>query len=89
MNYLLAFQFLVTFLFIFADSNINIQMNYWFAEMTNMNVTVPLFDYIEVSCIYISSLRTPFLAGLTTSRKTGHREVGRQPKSSTIFLAAG
>ncbi|KAH0828626.1 glycoside hydrolase family 95 protein [Lanmaoa asiatica] len=28
-------------------SNINIQMNYWFAEMTNMNVVVPLFDYFE------------------------------------------
>ena len=31
-----------------ADSNINIQMNYWFAEMTNMDVITPLFDYIEV-----------------------------------------
>ncbi|KAI0339318.1 glycoside hydrolase family 95 protein [Trametopsis cervina] len=32
-----------------ADSNINIQMNYWFAEMTGMpsNVVTPLFDYIE------------------------------------------
>ncbi|KAF8551628.1 glycoside hydrolase family 95 protein [Imleria badia] len=28
-------------------SNINIQMNYWFAEMTNMDVVVPLFDYFE------------------------------------------
>ncbi|KAF7792686.1 hypothetical protein EIP86_003784 [Pleurotus ostreatoroseus] len=33
----------------FSDyhSNINIQMNYWFAEMTNMNLVTPLFDYIE------------------------------------------
>ena len=23
-------------------------MNYWFAEMTNMNLVKPLFDYIEV-----------------------------------------
>ncbi|KZT06742.1 glycoside hydrolase family 95 protein [Laetiporus sulphureus 93-53] len=30
-----------------ADSNINIQMNHWFAEMTNMDVVIPLFDYIE------------------------------------------
>lgn len=30
------------------DSNINIQMNYWGAEMTNMDVTRPLFDYFEV-----------------------------------------
>ncbi|KAF8954807.1 glycoside hydrolase family 95 protein [Flammula alnicola] len=29
-----------------ADSNINIQMNYWIAEMTGLsNLTVPLFDY--------------------------------------------
>ena len=32
----------------YADSNINIQMNYWFAEMTNMDVVRPLFDYFEV-----------------------------------------
>lgn len=32
------------------DSNINIQMNYWFAEMTGMgSVVPPLFDYIEVN----------------------------------------
>ncbi len=31
-----------------ADSNINIQMNYWFAEMTQMDVVTPLFDYFEV-----------------------------------------
>ncbi|KAG6877340.1 hypothetical protein C0993_008477 [Termitomyces sp. T159_Od127] len=28
-------------------SNINIQMNYWAAEMTNLDVTIPLFDYFE------------------------------------------
>ncbi|KAH9838020.1 glycoside hydrolase family 95 protein [Rhodofomes roseus] len=28
-------------------SNINIQMNHWFAEMTNMDVVLPLFNYIE------------------------------------------
>ncbi|KAF5381765.1 hypothetical protein D9615_005480 [Tricholomella constricta] len=28
-------------------SNINIQMNYWAAEMTNLDVTRPLFDYFE------------------------------------------
>lgn len=31
-----------------ADSNINIQMNYWFAELTAMDVVTPLFDYFEV-----------------------------------------
>ncbi|KAF9234336.1 glycoside hydrolase family 95 protein [Melanogaster broomeanus] len=30
-----------------ADSNINVQMNYWFAEMTNMDVVTPLFDYCQ------------------------------------------
>ncbi|KAI0646085.1 glycoside hydrolase family 95 protein [Trametes meyenii] len=30
-----------------ADSNINIQMNYWFAELTGMDVVKPLFDYFE------------------------------------------
>jgi hypothetical protein len=30
------------------DSNINIQMNYWAAEMSNLDVTQSLFDYIEV-----------------------------------------
>ncbi|KAG6864486.1 hypothetical protein C0991_009194, partial [Blastosporella zonata] len=29
-------------------SNINIQMNYWSAEMTNLDVTIPLFDYFEI-----------------------------------------
>lgn len=31
-----------------ADSNINIQMNYWFAELTAMDIVTPLFDYFEV-----------------------------------------
>ncbi|KAI0782786.1 glycoside hydrolase family 95 protein [Abortiporus biennis] len=30
-----------------GDANINLQMNYWFAEMTNMDVTKSLFDYME------------------------------------------
>ncbi|EGO19842.1 glycoside hydrolase family 95 protein [Serpula lacrymans var. lacrymans S7.9] len=28
-------------------ANINLQMNYWFAEMANLNVTQSLFDYME------------------------------------------
>ncbi|KAG5642258.1 hypothetical protein DXG03_003335 [Asterophora parasitica] len=31
-------------------SNINIQMNYWAAEMTNIDVTRPLFDYFQKTC---------------------------------------
>ncbi|KAL4063679.1 glycoside hydrolase family 95 protein, partial [Scleroderma citrinum] len=30
-----------------SDSNINIQMNYWFAEMTNLDLSHSLFDYFE------------------------------------------
>lgn len=30
------------------DSNVNIQMNYWFAEMTNLDVSHSLFNYFEV-----------------------------------------
>lgn len=34
----------------FADSNINIQMNYWFAEMIGLgDLVLPLFNYIEVN----------------------------------------
>ncbi|KAJ7439708.1 hypothetical protein B0H11DRAFT_2355108 [Mycena galericulata] len=32
----------------FPDSNINIQMNYWSAEMSNLDVILPLFTYIEI-----------------------------------------
>jgi hypothetical protein len=32
----------------FVDSNINIQMNYWLAEMTNLDVTQSLFEYFLV-----------------------------------------
>lgn len=34
------------------DSNINIQMNYWSAEMSNMDVTQSLFDYIQVMSLH-------------------------------------
>ncbi|EIN05501.1 hypothetical protein PUNSTDRAFT_74418 [Punctularia strigosozonata HHB-11173 SS5] len=30
-----------------ADANINVQMNYWAAEMTNLDVTQSLWDYME------------------------------------------
>lgn len=33
-----------------TDSNINIQMNYWSAEMSNLDVMKPLFTYFEVLC---------------------------------------
>lgn len=31
-------------------------MNYWFAEMTNMDLVTPLFDYIEVCMRLLSGL---------------------------------
>jgi len=34
------------------DSNINIQMNYWSAEMSNMDVTQSVFDYIQVMSLH-------------------------------------
>jgi hypothetical protein len=39
-----------------VDSNINIQMNYWSAEMSNLNVTKSLFDYFEVN-FYFTLIR--------------------------------
>jgi hypothetical protein len=37
------------------DSNINLQMNYWFAEMTGMgDLAIPLFNYIEVGPVVAS-----------------------------------
>ncbi|TFK65990.1 glycoside hydrolase family 95 protein [Pluteus cervinus] len=30
-----------------ADANINTQMNYWSADMTNLDVSRPLFDYMQ------------------------------------------
>jgi alpha-L-fucosidase 2 len=35
-------------------------MNYWIAEMTNMNVIGPLFDYFEVCCICIFPISMRF-----------------------------
>ena len=36
-----------------TDANINLQMNYWFAELTDMDVVKPLFDYIEVRILAV------------------------------------
>ncbi|KAI0367157.1 hypothetical protein BV20DRAFT_1024789 [Pilatotrama ljubarskyi] len=50
-------------------SNINIQMNYWFAELTSMDVVAPLFDYFEVYIFATGHLATAFVAD-TTLQKT-------------------
>lgn len=71
-----------------ADSNINIQMNYWIAEMTGMDVTDSLFNYFEVRSNHCMDLLTA-VAHTSSVRKTGPHEVQRLRKSCIIYLAAG
>lgn len=69
------------------DSNINIQMNYWFAELTDMNVITPLFDYFEVCvlalCLWVTSLM------VSIYRKRGPLAVQRQLNTFTIYPKDG
>lgn len=59
-------------------------MNYWFAEMTNMNLVTPLFDYIEVSETQI------ILSGtLSINRRHGLLEEPKQLRSCTIPAVDG
>lgn len=60
-------------------------MNYWFAEMTNMDVTSSLFDYFEV-CVCGNDMGI-LVTG--TRRKIGLREALKPPRFSTIFRVAG
>ncbi|CAL1710806.1 unnamed protein product [Somion occarium] len=55
-------------------SNINIQMNYWFAEMTNMNLVTPLFDYIEKTWAPRGTLTAQVLYNITRGWVT-HNEI--------------
>ena len=41
---------------VLSDANINLQMNYWSALTTNLNVTKSLFDYMEVCTLSWSSM---------------------------------
>lgn len=42
------------------DANINLQMSYWSAETTNLDVSQSLFDYMEV-CAHLSLYCVTFI----------------------------
>ncbi|KAM5543882.1 hypothetical protein V8D89_002499 [Ganoderma adspersum] len=46
-------------------ANINLQMNYWFAELTDMDVVRPLFDYIEKTWAPRGSLTAQYLYNIS------------------------
>ncbi|RPD79389.1 hypothetical protein L226DRAFT_531196 [Lentinus tigrinus ALCF2SS1-7] len=55
-------------------SNINIQMNYWFAELTDMDVVKPLFDYFEKNWVPRGSLTAQYLYNISEGWTT-HNEM--------------
>ncbi|KAI0353355.1 glycoside hydrolase family 95 protein [Trametes cingulata] len=57
-----------------ADSNINIQMNYWFAELTGMDVVTPLFDYFEKTWVPRGSQTAQYLYNISEGWVT-HNEI--------------
>ncbi|KAH9855593.1 glycoside hydrolase family 95 protein [Lenzites betulinus] len=57
-----------------ADSNINIQMNYWFAELTGMDVVTPLFDYFEKTWVPRGSQTAQYLYNISAGWVT-HNEI--------------
>ncbi|KAI0634935.1 glycoside hydrolase family 95 protein [Trametes polyzona] len=57
-----------------ADSNINIQMNYWFAELTGMDVVTPLFDYFEKTWVPRGSQTAQVLYNISEGWVT-HNEI--------------
>ena len=62
-------------------------MNYWVAEMTNMNLVTPLFDYFEVC---IRNQKSYILQILTLSqRKTGLLVVPSLPKFFITLVGVG
>ena len=69
-----------------TDANINTQMNYWAAELTNLpEVTESLWNYMEVMCAYTgvcSELNTCY-------RKRGCLGEKRRPSLCIIVLWDG
>ncbi|TBU60468.1 Six-hairpin glycosidase-like protein [Dichomitus squalens] len=55
-------------------SNINIQMNYWFAELTGMDVVTPLFDYFEKTWAPRGALTAQYLYNISEGWVT-HNEI--------------
>jgi len=71
-----------------SDSNINIQMNYWSAKITNLDVSQSLFEYFLVNTMLRKN--PPMLILIWDSdRKTGHPEGLTPLKSSTTQLEGG
>lgn len=67
-----------------SDANINLQMFYWAAESTGLNVTASLFDYLSVSeAVSLQSLI------LNRYRKRGFTEENTLPKSCITLAMAG
>jgi len=71
-----------------SDSNINIQMNYWSAEITNLDVSQSLFEYFLVNTMLRKNSPMTVLIW-DSDRKTGHPEGLTQLKSSTTRLEGG
>ncbi|EPQ51576.1 hypothetical protein GLOTRDRAFT_108097 [Gloeophyllum trabeum ATCC 11539] len=57
-----------------ADANINVQMNYWMAEMTGMNVTQSLWDYMQKTWAPRGSLTAQILYNISEGWVT-HNEI--------------
>jgi len=72
-----------------ADANINIQMNYWFAEMMGLGeLTMPLFDYMEVRLLPWT-FRLGLRLLMAFDRKLGLLEGNKQREHCTILLGGG
>lgn len=69
----------------YLDSNINIQMNYWSAEPTALDVTSSLFNYFEVNYFRLSA----YINSQYTRRKTGYLEVPKLLSFFITFLEGG
>jgi len=71
-----------------SDSNINIQMNYWSAKITNLDVSQSLFEYFLVNTM-IRKNPSVLILIWDSDRKTGHPEGLTPLKSSTTRLVGG
>ncbi|KAL5504959.1 hypothetical protein ACEPAH_7622 [Sanghuangporus vaninii] len=78
--------------------NINLQMNYWFAEATNLDVTQSLFDYLEKTWAPRGAYTAQVLYNITrgwvghneifghTGMKQGQAEWGDYPESNAWMM---
>ncbi|KAI1792253.1 Six-hairpin glycosidase-like protein [Ganoderma leucocontextum] len=74
-------------------SNINLQMNYWFAELTDMDIVKPLFGYIEKAWAPRAALTAQYLYNISEGWVT-HDEMntfghtGMKGSGNNTFSAA-